>query len=54
MSECNDEAISEIRKVRGRISAEFGHDPERLIAHSLEMQKQYQERIVNSSALAQP
>ena len=36
-----DPAIDEIREIRRKISAEFGHDPRRLMAHYIE----YQERL---------
>ena len=35
-----DPAIDEIREVRRKISAEFGHDPRRLMAHYVEIEKQ--------------
>ena len=35
-----DPAIDEIREVRRKISAEFGHDPRRLMQHYLEMEKE--------------
>ncbi len=50
MSERNDETIAEVREARGRISAQFEHDPKRLVAHYIEMQKQYQERLISQNA----
>jgi hypothetical protein len=35
-----DPAIDEIREVRRKISAEFGHDPRRLMTHYAEYEKQ--------------
>jgi hypothetical protein len=35
-----DPAIDEIYEVRRKISAEFGHDPRRLMAHYAEYEKQ--------------
>lgn len=35
-----DPAIDEVREVRRKISAEFGHDPRRLMAHYAEYEKQ--------------
>ncbi|MBI3880733.1 MAG: hypothetical protein HY301_11830 [Verrucomicrobia bacterium] len=35
-----DPAIDEVREVRRKISAEFGHDPRRLMAHYAEFEKQ--------------
>ena len=35
-----DPAIDEILATRRKISAEFGHDPRRLMAHYIEFEKQ--------------
>lgn len=35
-----DPAVDEIREVRRKISAEFGHDIRRLMAHYIEYEKQ--------------
>ena len=35
-----DPLIDEIREIRRKISAEFGHDPYRLVAHYKEYEKQ--------------
>ena len=35
-----DPAIDEIRATRRKISAQFGHDPRRLMAHYMELEKQ--------------
>jgi len=35
-----DPAIDEIREVRRKILAKFGHDPRRLMAHYVEYEKQ--------------
>jgi len=43
----SDPVIEEIREVRHRISARFGHDPERLFEHYLQVQKEYQDRLVD-------
>jgi hypothetical protein len=43
-----DPALAVTRTVRHRISAEFGHDAEKLIAHYLAMQQQYSRRLVAS------
>ena len=40
-----DPAIDEIREVRHRISARFGHDPTRLVAFYMELQKQYGDQL---------
>ena len=43
-----DPVIDEIREVRHRISARFDHDPERLVAYYIELQKQYGDRLLDS------
>ena len=42
----NDPVIDEIREVRRRISARFGHDAERLVAYYIELQRRYQDRLI--------
>ncbi|MDZ8029332.1 MAG: hypothetical protein RMX97_32260 [Nostoc sp. DedQUE11] len=37
----NDEAISEIRKIRHIISQENEHNPDKLVNYYIELQKQY-------------
>jgi ribosome maturation factor RimP len=44
----NDPVIDEVREVRHRISARFDHDPSRLVAYYLEMQKQYEDRLLKT------
>jgi hypothetical protein len=44
----NDPAIDEVREVRHRISARFGHDPEKLVAYYMELQKQYEDRLIRT------
>ncbi len=44
----SDPVIDEIREVRHRISARFGHDPTRLVAFYMEKQKQYQDRLIET------
>jgi hypothetical protein len=42
-----DPIIDEIRDVRHRISEEFGHDPEKLVEHYMELEKtKYADRLV--------
>jgi hypothetical protein len=43
-----DPVIDEIREVRHRISARFGHDPERLVAFYMELQEQYRDRLLDA------
>lgn len=42
----SDPVIDEIREIRHRISARFDHDPARLVAHYMELQKQYEDRLI--------
>ncbi|MBN3926240.1 hypothetical protein [Nostoc sp. NMS4] len=37
----NDEAISQIRKIRHIISLENGHNPQKLVNYYIQLQKQY-------------
>ena len=41
-----DEEIAAIREVRHRLSERFGHDPYRLVAHLMELQKEHLEKLV--------
>jgi len=43
-----DPVIDEVREVRHRISAEFDHDPVRLVAYYMKMQEQYRDRLVDA------
>ena len=49
----SDPVIDEIREVRRRISARFGHDPTQLVSFYMEMQKQYQDRLIETTKSAQ-
>lgn len=42
----DDPAIDEIRRVRHLISERFDHDPTRLVAHYMEVQQEYRERLI--------
>lgn len=44
--EQNDPVIDEVREVRHRISERVGHDPARLVAYYMELQQQYQGRLI--------
>ena len=44
----SDPVIDEIREVRHRISARFAHDPAQLVAYYMELQKQYQDRLIET------
>jgi hypothetical protein len=49
----NDLVIDEIREVRHRISARFDHDPARLVAYYMELQKQYQDQLIETEKTAE-
>lgn len=42
-----DPVIDRVRAARHRISARFGHDPAKLVAHYMELQEHYRERLVS-------
>ena len=44
----SDPVIDEIREVRHRISARFGHEPTRIVAFYMELQKQYEDRLIET------
>jgi len=43
-----DPVIDEVREVRHRISERVGHDPVRLVAYYMELQKQFSSRLVRA------
>lgn len=45
----SDPVIDEIRDIRHSISARFEHDPERLVAYYMELQKRYRERLIQTA-----
>jgi hypothetical protein len=45
----NDAPIEEVRELRRQISARFGNDPARPVAHYIELQEQYRDRLVDPS-----
>jgi len=49
----SDPVIDEIREVRRRISARFAHDPAQLVAYYMELQKQYQDRLIETTKQAE-
>ena len=44
----SDPAIDEIREIRHRISARFDHDPAKLVAYYMELQKHYGDQLLKS------
>jgi hypothetical protein len=45
----SDPVVDEIREVRRRISQQVNHHPQKLVAHYLEVQKQYRERLLQTN-----
>ena len=44
----SDPVIEEVREIRHRISERFNHDPSRLVAYYMELQKQYKDRLIRT------
>ena len=42
----DDKAIVQIREVRHKISAKFGHDVDRLVRHYIRLQSKHKNRIL--------
>jgi hypothetical protein len=49
----SDAVIDEIRAARHRISERCGHDPEKLVAYYIELQKRHGDRLIESGRAAQ-
>jgi hypothetical protein len=49
-----DPIIDEVRTVRRRISAQFDHDPKKLVEHYMELQKRHSDRLIGRSKNADP
>ncbi len=45
----DDPTIARIRETRHRISERFGHDPQKLVAYYIELQKEYQDRLLDDT-----
>ena len=45
----SDPVIDEIRAVRSRISAQFDHDPYKLVEYYMELQKRHADRLIGSA-----
>ena len=41
-----EEEIAAIREVRHRLSEQFGHDPYRVVAYLMDLQKEHPEKLV--------
>lgn len=44
----DDPTIARIREARRQISEQFDHDPDKLVAYYMELQKQHQSRILKA------
>jgi len=44
----SDPVIYEIREIRHRISADLDHDPARLVAYYMELQKRHRDRFIDA------
>ena len=53
-TDATDPVIDEIREVRHRISARVDHEPARLVAYYIELQKRYRDRFVAAARVAEP
>ena len=45
----DDAIITKIREARHQISEEHAHDPQKVVAYYIELQKQYSQRLLESS-----
>ncbi len=43
----DDSTIERIRETRRRISAEYEHDPQRVVRHYIELQQKYRKRLTD-------
>ncbi len=44
----SDPVIDEVREIRHRISERFDHNPSRLVAYYMELQKQFDDRLIRN------
>jgi len=45
----SEPTLTRIRKIRQRISEKYAHNPYKLVAHYMELQKQYQDRLTSQT-----
>ncbi len=50
----SDPVIEEVREIRHRISERFNHDPAKLVAYYMELQKQYKDRLIQTEESPSP
>jgi hypothetical protein len=48
MNKDPEDPIDQIRRVRHEISERFDHDPQKLVEHYMELQKQHADRLITS------
>ena len=53
-NQSSDPVIEEVREVRRRISEECGHDPDKLVAYYMELQKELGDRLIDPPAAPNP
>lgn len=46
MSEHSDPTLDHIRRVRHEISAEFDHDPQKIVEYYMRLQERHRDRLV--------
>lgn len=49
MNQESESTLERIRRVRHEISAEFGHDPYKLVEHYMRLQDRHRDRLVGTS-----
>ena len=50
----SDPVIDEVRAVRCRISAQFDHDPDKLIEHYVKLQERHADRLIGKAEESEP
>ena len=54
MQDRSDPVIDEIREIRQRISARFGHDPARLVAYYIDLQQRHRDELIDVRRFHEP
>jgi len=54
MKPSDDPTIERIRETRHRISEEHDHDAEKIVGYYLELQKKYEERLLEDEEVGEP
>ena len=50
----SDPVVDEIRAVRSRISAQFDHDPDKLVEHYMALQERHADRLIGNAKDSAP